>query len=75
MMMDSFSINLSMFVILKSMISIKGLFHRYLRGFGDRRIIQVTTGYTHCLGLADVNLVSSFTKNNWFLFRMQQSME
>jgi hypothetical protein len=45
------------------MIFIKGLFlfqNRYLGGFNDRRMIQVATGYTHCLGLTDVNLFSLF---------------
>lgn len=29
-------------------------FDRYLGGFGERRMIQIAAGYTHCLGLTDV---------------------
>jgi hypothetical protein len=56
-----------MFAFVYSMIFIQGLFifkNRYVGGFTDKRMIQVATGYTHCLGLADVSLFSSSTGNN-----------
>lgn len=30
-------------------------FSRHLKGFSDRRMIQIAAGYTHCLGLTDVS--------------------
>jgi hypothetical protein len=29
--------------------------NRFLRGYTDRRMIQIAAGYTHCLGLSDVS--------------------